>query len=146
LAEFSSPAYVSWAREQIESGRKKAGHSSKHHLTVFAFTCAGSTIGSARKQLRPIIASAIFSGGIDTQLAPLGILPQVHELRKNGGKEHLEASMPDDWIDALAIVGTQEDWHLAIGRLIEAGADSVVLAPLPGKGPDELDVFARYLQ
>jgi len=144
LAEFSSPAYITWAREQIKRGMQEAGHLHDHHLTVFAFTCAGTTISSARKQMRPIITSAIASGGIDTQLAPLGILPQVQELLKMGGKEKLEAEMPDEMIDALAIVGTPEDWDLAIYGLVEAGVNSVVLVPLPDKGLDELDVFARW--
>ncbi len=87
-------------------------------------TCADSTTATARQQLRPLIASAIASGGIDAQLAPLGILPQVHELMKNGGQKRLEAAMPDAWIDQLAITGTPEDWSLAIRCLVEVGANT----------------------
>lgn len=143
LAEFAAPAYVSWAREQIASGKREAGHDREHRLTVFAFTCADST--TAYQQLRPLIASAMASGKIDAQIAPLGILPQVHEYLKSGGQESLEAAIPDAWIDQLAIVGTPEDWGQAIRRLVEAGANTVVLVPLPDKGLDELDVFARHL-
>ncbi len=52
--------------------------------------------------------------------------------------------MPDEWIDELSVTGTPEDWTLAIDRLVEAGADTVVLIPLPEKGVDELDVFAQH--
>ena len=144
LAEFASPAYVSWALGKINEGKQEAGHAWNHRLTVFAFTCADSETTSARQQLRPLIASSIASGGIDGQLAPMGILPQVHEYLKDGGQECLEADMPDAWIDQLAIVGTPEEWDLAIRRLVEAGANTVVLVPLPDKGLDELDVFAHY--
>jgi alkanesulfonate monooxygenase SsuD/methylene tetrahydromethanopterin reductase-like flavin-dependent oxidoreductase (luciferase family) len=145
LAEYASPAYISWALKQIESGKLEAGHGREHRLTVFALTCAGSSTVEARQELRPLMASAIASGGIDSQLAPMGILPQVKELKKGGDQEHFEAAMPDAWIDQLAIAGTPEDWTLAINRLVEAGADTVVLVPLPGKGLEEMDGFTRHL-
>lgn len=88
---------------------------------------------------------AILSGKLDAQLAPMGILPQVHEFMKGGDSGHLTAAIPDAWIDQLAIAGTAEEWAAAINRLVEAGADTVVLVPLPDKGLDELDVFANQL-
>ncbi len=145
LAEFAAPAYVSWAREQIARGVREAGFDREHRLTVFALTCADSPTATARQQLRPLIASAIASSGIDAQIAPMGILPQVHEYMKNEGHERLEEALPDAWIDQLAITGTPEEWLLAIRRLVEAGANTVVLVPLPDKGLDELDVFTRHL-
>jgi alkanesulfonate monooxygenase SsuD/methylene tetrahydromethanopterin reductase-like flavin-dependent oxidoreductase (luciferase family) len=53
--------------------------------------------------------------------------------------------MPDEWIDQLAVVGPPEACAASIGRLVEAGADSVVLVPLPDKDLDELDLFAGRL-
>lgn len=145
LSEYSAPAYISWAREQILSGKLEGGHGRKHRLTVFAFACATSTTAGAHQQLRPMVASAMASGGIDTKLAAMGILPQVREYRESGGQEHLETKMPDAWIDQLAIAGTPEDWRLAVDRLVELGAHAVVLVPLPDASLDEIDRFARYL-
>jgi len=144
LGEYSAPKYVSWAREQIASGKLKADHDREHRLTLFAFACAASTAAAARQELRPMVASAVASAGMNAKLAPLGIMPQVREYRESGGQEHIEEAMPDAWIDQLAIAGTPEDWELAIDRLVEAGADSVVLVPLPDSGPDEIDTFARH--
>jgi 5,10-methylenetetrahydromethanopterin reductase len=144
LAEFASPAYVSWARQQIESGKQEAGHRREHRLTVFAWACAAETTAEARQELRPIIAEALASGTIDMQLAPMGILPQLHELIKNGDHAQFEAALPDTWIDQLAVAGTPGDWAQAIDRLVKAGADTVVLVPLPEKGVEEIDVFARH--
>ncbi|KAA3646557.1 MAG: LLM class flavin-dependent oxidoreductase [Chloroflexi bacterium] len=144
LAEFAAPAYVSWARQQIESGQKEAGRKDHHHLTVFAWACTDADTDKARQQLRPLISSAIASGKLDSQIAPLNILPQAKELIESGGPERLEAAMPNDWIDQLAILGAPEDWERAIHRLVEAGADSIVLVPLPDKGLDEVEVFARH--
>jgi alkanesulfonate monooxygenase SsuD/methylene tetrahydromethanopterin reductase-like flavin-dependent oxidoreductase (luciferase family) len=64
---------------------------------------------------------------------------------EDGGQERLEAEMPDAWIDRLTVAGTSEDCRLAIRRLVDAGADTVVLVPLPDKSLDELDVLARHL-
>ena len=144
LAEFAAPAYVSWAREQIEAGAIEAGHGREHRLTVFAFACADKTTAAARQQLRPVIAPAVASGKIDSQIAPLGILPQVHELLNSGDQQQFAAAMPDAWIDQLAIGGTPEDWESAIDSLVAAGADTIVLVPLPGKELDELELFARH--
>ena len=145
LAEFAAQAYVSWAREQIAAGALEAGHGRQHRLTVFAFACAGETTAAARQELRPLIAAAIASGKIDAQIAPMGILPQVRELLESGGPAHLEAAMPDAWIDQLAVGGTPEDWEMAIDGLGAAGADTVVLVPLPDKDVDELELFARHI-
>jgi 5,10-methylenetetrahydromethanopterin reductase len=146
LAEYSAPAYVSWAREQIACGQQEVGRVNPHRLTVFAFTCVDSHRSTACQQLRPLITSAIASDKIDSQIAPLGILPKVREFLENGGPPRLEAEMPDEWIEQLAIVGTPEECMLAIRLLIDAGANTVVLVPLPDKSLDELDLFARHLR
>lgn len=145
LSEYSNPAYVSWAREQIERGKLAENKEGAHRLTVFTFACAAATTAAARQKLRPMIAGAIASGGIDPKLAAMGIMPQVSKLREAGGRASIEANMPDDWIDQLAIAGTAEDWQLAIDRLVERGAQSVVLVPTPDAGLDEVDIFARHL-
>lgn len=144
LDEYAGPAYISWAREQIESGRMEAGHDRKQRLTIFSLACAGSTTAVARQELRLFMAPAIASGRLDLQLAPMGILPQLQEMRKGGDLELFRAAIPDAWIDQLAIAGTPEDWRSAINRLVEAGANSVVFVPLPDKGLEELDVFASH--
>jgi len=145
LGEYSGPDYVSWAREQIEAGRQEAGRDGSHRLTVFAFTCVDSQAPAARQQLRPLIASVLASGKIETHIAPMGITSQVRELLENGGEGRLAEEMPDAWIDQLSISGTAGDCARVIRRLVDAGADTVVLVPLPDKGLDELDVLAGHL-
>ena len=113
-------------------------------MTVFVLTCAGKTKDDAREQVRPLIASAIASGKIDVQLAPMGIMSQIQELRDSGDPNYLAAAIPDNWIDQLAIVGTPSDWKSSIDRFIDAGADTVVLVPLPNKSLDEINIFANH--
>ncbi len=81
---------------------------------------------------------------INPKLAAMGISSQVREYRERGDQEQFAARIPDAWIDQMAIVGTSEDWQTAIDRLVEAGVHSVVLVPLPNKGPDEIDVFTDH--
>lgn len=143
LSEYSSPAYVSWARQQIANGQRQAGRLSEHRLTIFAYACAAPSTAAARRKLRPLVAAAVASGGIDAKLAPLGILPLAQELRRHG-QEYLEAHLPDEWIDELAIAGTPADWRAAIARLVESGAQSIVLTPLPDADVSEVERFAQH--
>jgi alkanesulfonate monooxygenase SsuD/methylene tetrahydromethanopterin reductase-like flavin-dependent oxidoreductase (luciferase family) len=146
LAEYAAPAYISWAREQIAMGQREAGRDTPHRLTVFAVACIDSQTPRARQQLRPLFASALASGKIDAQIEPMGILPEVCELRENGGRQRLEVDMPDTWLDQVSIVGPAEECLAAIRRLVEAGADSVVLVPLPDKDVAELEAFGQLLE
>ena len=143
LSEYSNPAYVAWAKEQIASGMT---NDPAHRLTIFAFACAATTKSEACQKLRPMVAEAIASGGIDTKLAPMGILPQVLEYRERGGQEYLEKQMPDEWIEQLTVAGTPQDWRLAIDRFVEIGAHSIVLVPMPDAGVDEVEKFALHLR
>ncbi len=144
LAEFTSPEYVVWAREQIRAGQQEAGRNDAHRVTVFALTCVEAETEAARRQIRPLVAPAIAAGEMDVYLAPLGVLPELQELKAQGS-QHLEDRIPDAWIDKLAVVGTPEECAGAIQRLAAARADAVVLVPLPGKNIGELEVFARRL-
>lgn len=145
LAEYAAPDYVTWARQQIAVGQQEIGRNAPHRLTVFAFTCVDADADAARESVRPLLASALASGKIDAQIAPMGILPTVQDIRQNGGQPRLEADMPDDWINQLAVVGSPGDCRVAINRLAEAGADTVVLVPLPDKDLNELDKFTQHL-
>ena len=145
LAEFAAPAYLTWAWEQIALGQLEAGRTGDHRITVFNFTCVEAKSAAARQQLRPVVASAMAAGKIDAHIAPMGILPAVEAMMASGGRQRLEEEMPDEWIEQLSISGTPNDCVNAIDRLVDAGADSVVLIPLPDKDLDELERFANQL-
>lgn len=143
LAEYSSPAYVAWARKQIEMG-KEPGDERHHHLTVFVLASA-ATAAETRARLKPQVAAAILSGTKDMYFAALGFLPQVQQIRRGKDVASLIPLIPDAWIDELAIFGMPKDWNLTIERYVKAGADSIVLLPLPNTGVDELDSIKERL-
>jgi alkanesulfonate monooxygenase SsuD/methylene tetrahydromethanopterin reductase-like flavin-dependent oxidoreductase (luciferase family) len=139
LSEYTNPAYMTWAKKQIKTGRAEARRTSPHRLTVFAFTAA------ERDALRPLAAGAIASGKIDPKLAPMGILAEAQKIREAGGQAALQAEMPDAWIDQLTITGSPDEWRAAINRFSDLGAASVVLVPRPDAGLDEVKAFAHHL-
>lgn len=145
LSEYSSPAYVTWAKEQIAQDHAESGSARDHRLTLFAFAAAGSTTKDARDQLRPMVVDALMSPRMDAKLAPLGILPELQAYRERGDRDALAAGIPDAWIDQLTLAGTGDDWRAAIARFAELGVESVVLVPMPNKDPDEIERFAAQL-
>jgi alkanesulfonate monooxygenase SsuD/methylene tetrahydromethanopterin reductase-like flavin-dependent oxidoreductase (luciferase family) len=130
LAEYASPEYVAWAREQIRVGQEAANREDMdHRVTVFAFCLMDEDRDRALAKLRHDMAVVVGSGRLTTYLAPMGIIEEVNQLLANGGVENLERNMPDEWLAKLAIVGTPGDCQQAIQALVDAGADSVVLVP-----------------
>ncbi len=146
LSEYASPAYVAWAKKQIERGRQNGNRRDPHRLTLFSFTCAAASQAEACQMLRPMLARDIASGGLDAKLAPMGILDSVKEMRARGGQAALENQMPDEWIAALTLAGTPADWCAAIQIFASLGIDSVVLVPRPEAGVAELNIFSEQIK
>jgi alkanesulfonate monooxygenase SsuD/methylene tetrahydromethanopterin reductase-like flavin-dependent oxidoreductase (luciferase family) len=145
VPEASAPAYISTVRQQIAQGIKAAGHNRPHRLTVYAFCSVDSDPVAARNRVRPFLSQFIAGGGLESQLEPLGLNAEVQAMLDVGGKDYLRDHMPDSWISLLAVAGTPDDCAAAIYKLGEAGADSVVLTPLPDQPEDQIDTFAREI-
>jgi 5,10-methylenetetrahydromethanopterin reductase len=141
LTEMSSPAYVRWAKAQVESGRE-SGNRPQNRLAVFAHAKVTPDGASARQRLRPIIVQR-FSWA-DVLLEPLGIVDDAHSLVDQYGIEGAAERMPETWLDELTVSGTPEQAAASIMRLAEAGADSIILQP-QDRSPECLDEYIRYL-
>jgi alkanesulfonate monooxygenase SsuD/methylene tetrahydromethanopterin reductase-like flavin-dependent oxidoreductase (luciferase family) len=98
---------------------------------------------AARQRLRPMIA-ALLSHRLTDYVRPLGIEADINALLEKGGRERLEQEMPDAWIDQMAIVGTPDECAASIRRLMDAGANSVVLVP-EHLGIDGLEQAAKVI-
>lgn len=125
LAEFAAPDYVKWAREQIAQGQAEAGVTSHHRMTVFVmayFGNDGATFAAARAR----VASAIYRERIDSQIEPLGILPQAAQMRE---RQALEAEMLEEWVRQLVLTGSPAECAEQIEKYVDAGVDSLVLVP-----------------
>lgn len=103
IDSLSSPAYLRWARERIDTGRAAAGRRDPHRLTVYAY-CATDADGEA------------------------AILTQVDALRAEGGTQarFLPAGVP---LSEIAVTGDAGERRRTLAALEQAGADCVVLVP-----------------
>lgn len=128
LSELASPAYVRWAREQINAGRDDVGRNDPHRVTVYACFAVGDdsdAIVRAKlaERLRHYYGTAHFD--------PLGISADVAELvARHPDDASLADAIPAEWVRRLAVSGTPAQCAESIRALADAGADSVVLLPL----------------
>lgn len=134
LPVFAGAAYVRWARERIAAGRGDSGC----RLVVFAFFSVDPDGRRAREAVRGLLGLYLFvSAGLEAMFAPYGIAERLRELAA-GGAAAFERGIEERWVDDLAVVGDPEQCAAAIRRLLEAGADSVVLFPLPDDRTEEI--------
>jgi 5,10-methylenetetrahydromethanopterin reductase len=129
LAELSSPAYVRWAREQVDRGRARAGRVDRHRLTVYVLLGLG---GSELREVRAQVAGALLAGSL--QLGPSGSA-EAAELAALAAKAPnlttLAAELPDSQVEQLAVAGDPAGCASTVQRFGVAGADTVVLVPPP---------------
>ena len=92
LAEYSAPAYIQAARDQIDQGMATNSRPGPHRLTVMAIVCPADQIDAARELVRPLIAAAIAKGSILSQLALPGMRADAQALLDAGGGRQPRAS------------------------------------------------------
>jgi alkanesulfonate monooxygenase SsuD/methylene tetrahydromethanopterin reductase-like flavin-dependent oxidoreductase (luciferase family) len=128
LGWFSSPAYVTWARERIHEGRDRAGRSSDHQLVAL---CVASISLTEPEQARldaarwagPILASMVES----PQLKASTVRNELVAWLERGHHD----SVPGEILDEFVAAGDPEQCQTMVSRLLDAGADRVVLVPNP---------------
>lgn len=127
LSVLSSPAYVRWAKEQIALGAAEAGRSPNH--CCVSIPCQVSPDGSAaREPVRQWLAACIQDGG--GHLVPLGIDAEARGHFQRYGLQEGTRRMPEAWVDELSAAGTPAQALEMVKRLLDAGADSVILTPV----------------
>ncbi len=129
---FASVEYVCWARELIAAGRAAAGRTGHHPFACFAICCVGEDGEQARAALRPVMAFYLSVLADSPLIEVYGIREELGSLL-TGGVDRLAAEMPDRWLDDLAVTGDPDECARQIRRLMDAGADSVALFPLPAE-------------
>ncbi|HWV24848.1 MAG TPA: LLM class flavin-dependent oxidoreductase [Thermomicrobiales bacterium] len=127
LAELSAPDYVRRTRAIMDVERKSPGY-----IGVYALGLVDNDDPAAALQtIRQSIAPQLSGGGASF---PIDVLPFADDLKTlagQGGADALRTSMPDDWIRQLSVVGDTGDCLHALDGYAAAGADSVILVPMP---------------
>jgi alkanesulfonate monooxygenase SsuD/methylene tetrahydromethanopterin reductase-like flavin-dependent oxidoreductase (luciferase family) len=130
LGWFSAPDYVRWAQARIDEGRAASGRTDGHAL-VALLVCSidDDDPAAARAELRSWASSFL--------AAQVG-LPQTSATDAGRGLEAAVAArgpaddaLPDGIIGQFMAAGTVADCRDYVERLLEAGADRVVLVPNP---------------
>ncbi len=144
LAEGCSPAYVHWAKEQIDKGRQEAGRTDHHRITVYIYWSMDTDIALAKQRIRQQLISRIMADKLDIYLKPTGYAEQVEAWIEQGGETTLRDNIPDEWLHQFAVVGTTDDCLQTIQNLAKAGVDSVVLVPMMDTEP-ALSTYAKQV-
>jgi alkanesulfonate monooxygenase SsuD/methylene tetrahydromethanopterin reductase-like flavin-dependent oxidoreductase (luciferase family) len=134
---LASPQYVTWAREQIAAGQARANRSERHPFVAFAMFSVSRDGRFAKQAIRQTMAFYLGAMPDNALTDVYGIKEQAIELAK-GGPEAVERELPDQWVDDLAIAGEPDECAEKIRRLLDAGADSVALFPVPAERAREL--------
>lgn len=129
LGWFSSPGYVSWARQRIDEGRAVTGRTDQHELVVLCVLAMsdedpGATTRDLAGWAGPILKSMANSPQLDATIT--GIEPGLLL-----GDEHTGEQL-DERLGMFAAVGSAESCMRTVDRIVAAGADRVVLVPSPG--------------
>jgi alkanesulfonate monooxygenase SsuD/methylene tetrahydromethanopterin reductase-like flavin-dependent oxidoreductase (luciferase family) len=141
LTGMSTPEYVRWALGHIRTGMAETGRS-RHRVVVYLDAKVNPNGKIARAAVRQALAERW--PWADIQMDALGIAPDAARFFQEHDLSQAAQQMPDEWVDAFSAAGTPDQAVEAVRRLMDAGADSVVLQPLNGD-PAGLDEYIRYL-
>lgn len=126
LAESSGADYIRWSRNLMDGSRDQPGT-----LGVYVHTWIDDNDpAGARSVMREVVAGAV-GNEIAPNTAPLGYADELQKLIDAGGPPSLVKSMPDEWVTDLGISGSTEEGRASIEALAAAGADYVILTPMP---------------
>src|SRR5262245_35765871 len=139
LAEPAPPAYIRWAREQVDEGRDAAGRSDPHRVTVFV----KGRVDPDRRHARDWVSQILLEESVAAQLAALGRDDELADLRSLDDPAAIAAQLPEDLLDQLTATGAPDQVVTALSEIAATGVDSIAVAPI-GPDPDEqLHVLAR---
>jgi len=146
---ITSTKYVRWACEQIKKGAQLRTHTSSHKITVFAFFSVDMDRSRARDKARTLMAlylQIIHEGGLHATTDVSGITEDLSTILDTGGLKKLEREMPSEWLDDLGVIGTPAECAERIEEYYRAGADSVILMPMPQEGAaDAIKLAAKEM-
>ena len=142
VSVLAGPRYVAAVRERIADVRRTQGLAQDFEIVVYALACVGEDRAAANAKVRPVTAfyleamgPTLITGVYDANEALAGMI-------EAGGAAAIEADMPDDWLDWLAVAGPPDDCRAGIEALFEAGATRVVLCVVPSEElPTQLEIL-----
>jgi 5,10-methylenetetrahydromethanopterin reductase len=123
--------YLRWARARIAEGMADAGRTEHHRIAAFAFFSVDEDGQRARDLVKGIVAFYASAMSTNALMTVYGISDELTRMAEAGGHEEVARRMPDKWIDDLVVAGTPDECVTSIRNLLDAGADSIDLFPVP---------------
>ena len=146
LAEPATPAYLAWARALVEAAAARAGRP-RPQMAVYTWLSVDRDSRAARERLAPVLAENL---GDPAARVHLTGLPFAAELASRLDDPRRRASgvplLEPEWFGDLAVAGSPRDCAAAVRALADAGADRVILLPLPGDERAQTEQFAREVR
>lgn len=134
----ATPAYVSWAREQVALAMKSAGRVNAHRFPVIALYSVDHDGAKAKEATRGFLSSVLALLGPTAITDLYGISEQLSDMIARGGADTVAREMPLAWIEDMTISGTPEECAAKMRSFLAAGADTLLLFP---QGPEEMARF-----
>jgi alkanesulfonate monooxygenase SsuD/methylene tetrahydromethanopterin reductase-like flavin-dependent oxidoreductase (luciferase family) len=100
-------------------------------VVAYAFFSVDADGQRARDRIRSIFAWTLGESiQIESLFEAYGIASELKALAEQG-VDAIEREMPPEWLDDLTVVGDPDECVAKLTRFYEAGADEVVLYPMP---------------
>jgi alkanesulfonate monooxygenase SsuD/methylene tetrahydromethanopterin reductase-like flavin-dependent oxidoreductase (luciferase family) len=139
VSVLAGPRYIRWARDQIATGMEQGGRSGHHRVVAYCLFSVDRDCERAQAAVRPPMAFYLHAAGPTNALTQVaGISSELEVLIALGGREAVERELPSAWVDDLAVAGDPEECGEKILALLDAGADSVSLLPVPAERAEEI--------
>jgi alkanesulfonate monooxygenase SsuD/methylene tetrahydromethanopterin reductase-like flavin-dependent oxidoreductase (luciferase family) len=134
-----SPSYVSWVREQLAIGQaRRSTPAPEQSVTVFVFLSIDETAAAARNAVRETVAFYLYELSKVKALPESYGIPQLFKEASEEGFEAVGGALDDAWPDELMAVGDPAHCAQRIHDYFQAGANSVVLYPMPASRSEQL--------
>ena len=144
ISVLAGPHYVATVRERIARVRRAQGLAEDFALVVYALASVDTDREAARAKVRPATAFYLETMGPTLITGVYDANEALAAMIEAGGSAAIEARMPDDWLDWLAVAGRPEDCRAGIEALFDAGATKVVLCVVPSEElPTQLEIFGN---
>ncbi len=144
ISVLAGPRYVATVKERIAALRRERGLPENFALVTYVLASVDEDRAAARAKLRPVTAFYLEAMGPTLITGVYDANDALAAMLQNGGAAAIEAGMPDDWLDWLAVSGRPEDCRAGIEALFDAGATKVVLCIVPSEElPQQLETFGR---
>jgi 5,10-methylenetetrahydromethanopterin reductase len=133
VSVLAGTKYLGWLHERVEEGQARAGREGEHHrVSTFALYAVDRDSAKAKAEARAVTAFYLAAVPRSALTDVYGIGDELWDMYERGGEnaaELIAREMPDQWIEDLVVAGDPDEVTAKIQALIDAGSDSVVLAP-----------------